>query len=157
MRIAIAMRDRRSVREGLDLLAPEGGWPALSIVVPAHDEQRVIDTCASLLRGQDYDNLQIVFVADRCTDDTVERLRRHANEDSRIVVVENTTCPDDWAGKCHAAQRGAQPVACANLLRMFPFSRTSRARSPRPFANGQFMLFRREAYERIGGHEGVKD
>ena len=58
VRITIAMRDRSSVREGLDLPAPEGGWPALSIVVPAHNEQRVIDTCASLLRGQDYDNLQ---------------------------------------------------------------------------------------------------
>ena len=210
VRITIAMRDRSSVREGLDLPAPEGDWPALSIVVPAHNEQRVIDTCASLLRGQDYDNLQIVFVADRCTDDTLERLRRHANEDSRVVVVENTTCPDDWAGKCHAAQRGAQrasgrwilftdadtrfdprlarasvalavagdldmlsllstltydrlfeyaaqPVASGTLLRMYPFSRLSRARAPRPFANGQFMLFRREVYERIGGHEGVKD
>ncbi len=33
----------------------------------------------------------------------------------------------------------------------------NRSRRPRPFANGQFLLFRRDWYERIGGHTALKD
>ena len=39
---------------------------------------------------------------------------------------------------------------------MYPIRRVNRAERPRPFANGQFMLFERAFYERIGGHETVK-
>jgi glycosyltransferase involved in cell wall biosynthesis len=203
------LRGRVTVREGLELPPPEGEGATLSIIVPAHNEERLIDTCAKLLREQDYPDLQIIFVADRCTDETLKRLQRHAAADPRVVVVQNTACPDDWAGKCHAAHRGAehatgewllftdadtrfhpqlaraavaialardldlltllstltyerifervaQPVASFNLMRLYPLSRVS-ARSPRPFANGQFLLFRRAVYERIGGHAAVRD
>ena len=128
---------------------------------------------------------------------------------TRLTVVEIEACPDDWAGKCHAAARGAeaatgdwlvftdadvhfdpdairaavaiadhervdllsaftnltgrswwhavvQPPAAVTLLRMFPPDRVNDEARPRSFANGQFMLFSRESYERIGGHEAVK-
>ena len=209
VRFLLMLRGSSTGREGLELLAPEGEEATLSIIVPAHNEEDVIDTCASLLREQVYPDLQIIFVADRCTDETVERLRRHAAADPRIVVVENTECPEDWAGKCHAAHRGAeratgkwllftdadtrfdprlaqasvalatarkldlltllstltydrlfervaQPAASFSLMRLYPISRFS-AKRPRPFANGQFMLFRREFYERIGGHAAVRE
>jgi len=210
VRMTMMLLDRPTVRDGIDLPAPEDGWPTLSIIVPAHDEEQMIDACASLLREQDYENLQIVFVLDRCTDNTAALLARHAAADSRIVVIENETCPDDWTGKCNAARRGAeratgdwllftdadtrfdpqlaraavaiardrdlallsllstltfehrferiaQVAAAMTLLKLYPIQRADRTRSPRPFANGQFMLFRRDWYDRIGGHEAVKD
>jgi hypothetical protein len=43
------------------------------------------------------------------------------------------------------------------LMRMYPIERVDHPERPRPFANGQFMLFRREAYERIGGHAAVRE
>ncbi len=200
----------QTVHEGLHLPAPEGGWPRLSIIVPVHNEERLIDTCASSLRRLEYDKLEIVFVLDRCTDDTAKLLAVHAAADPRIVVVTNETCPDDWAGKCHAAHRGAerasgdwmlftdadtwfdprlaraamalahardlallsllstltfdhrfeqvaQVAAAVKLLSLYPIERVTRARRPRPFANGQFLLFRRDWYERIGGHTALKD
>lgn len=61
------------------------------------------------------------------------------------------------------AKRGfelfVQPAAGLELVRQYPIDRANRppSRRRRPFANGQFMLFRREAYEAVGGHEGVKD
>ncbi len=200
----------QTVREGLTLGAPKGGWPRLSIIVPVHNEERVIDSCASSLRRLEYDKLEIIFVLDRCTDDTAKVLAAHAAADPRIVVITNETCPDDWAGKCHAAHVGAvrasgdwvlftdadtwfdpqlaraavalahardlallsllstltfdhrfeqvaQVAAGVKLLSLYPIERVNRSRKPRPFANGQFLLFRRDWYERIGGHAALKD
>lgn len=43
------------------------------------------------------------------------------------------------------------------MLRYRDFRRVNRGRDPRHVgANGQFLLFRREAYEAIGGHEAVR-
>lgn len=208
-RVGTMIRQRPTIRAGLNLPAPGGTWPSLSIIVPVHNEQRVIEACIASLREQDYPNLQIIIVLDRCTDRTGELLAPYAN-DPRLVIVDNQTCPKHWAGKCNAAQIGAnhargewllftdadtqfdpnlaraavalaasrgtlllsllstlsyesfhervaQPVATMNLVRMFPLTRLSSKRTPRPFANGQFMLFERSAYDAIGGHAAVKD
>jgi chlorobactene glucosyltransferase len=211
-RVGRTVRARPTVRRGLDAPLPSGETPTVSVVVPVHNEQRVIDQCARSLRNQQYETLEIIFVLDRCTDDSAEMLQRHAAEDARVKLIHNDSCPEDWAGKCHAArlgaegatgeyllftdadtsfdreliraavtlarrddiallsllstltfrhawERSAQPVATMALIRLYPIERVNR-RDPstaRPFANGQFMLFRRDDYERIGGHAAVKD
>jgi len=38
VRMTMMLLDRPTVRDGIDLPAPEDGWPTLSIIVPAHDE-----------------------------------------------------------------------------------------------------------------------
>ncbi len=48
-----------SMREGVDLPEPPGGWPSVSVVIPAHDEEDVIERCARGLLAQDYPNLLI--------------------------------------------------------------------------------------------------
>ncbi|MHC5004446.1 MAG: glycosyltransferase family 2 protein, partial [Planctomycetota bacterium] len=84
VRLRRGLIDRPTVRAGIDLPPPPGGWPRLSVIVPAHNEERVIDRCISSLRSQDYENLEIVLVLDRCTDGTLEIARRHAAEDPRV-------------------------------------------------------------------------
>lgn len=54
-------------------------------------------------------------------------------------------------------ERIVQPMAAFELLRRFPLERVNRDQRCAAFANGQFMLFRRDAYEQIGGHEAVRD
>lgn len=54
-------------------------------------------------------------------------------------------------------ERLAQPAATFELVRQYPVTRANRRNNPRAFANGQFMLFRRAAYDAIGGHAAVKD
>jgi len=54
-------------------------------------------------------------------------------------------------------ERLAQSVAGYELARWYPPMRASSEHSRRPFANGQFLLFNREAYETIGTHEAAKD
>lgn len=51
----------------------------------------------------------------------------------------------------------AQPAAGLEMVRRFPLDRVNREHHGARFANGQFMLFRRESYERLGGHEVVHD
>lgn len=197
------------VRMGLDVPAP-AAWPKVSVVVPAHNEERVIERCVRALLASDYPNLEVITVLDRCTDRTRELLRPLEARDPRLTVVENGSCPPDWAGKCNAARVGAeratgayilftdadvefdpallraamglllrdgrgllsllptlttdrwfervvQPAAAMALLRIYPIDRVNRDERRRPFANGQFMLFDREVYDRIGGHAAVKD
>ncbi|MCZ6835713.1 MAG: glycosyltransferase family 2 protein [Planctomycetota bacterium] len=105
-----------SIRKGIDLPEPEGGWPKLSVIIPAHNEEAMIDRCVESLRTQAYPNLELIFVCDRCTDGTVEILRKHAALDDRLVIIENESCPDDWAGKCNAARLGATKATGAWLL-----------------------------------------
>lgn len=210
VRLFKPLLDRPTIRKGLTLPLPEGEVPKVSVIVPAHNEQRVIETLVRSLRRQEYRNLELIFVLDRCTDATAEILARHAAEDDRIVVVENDSCPEEWSGKCYAARLGAQratgdwllftdadtrfdpklvraavalastrdysllsllssltyerafeciaqPIATMMLMQMFPLDRMVRQERVRPFANGQFMLFQRAWYEKIGGHEAVQD
>ncbi len=49
-----------------------------------------------------------------------------------------------------------QPAAGLELVRRFPIDRLNREGGAIRFANGQFMLFRRELYDEIGGHAAVK-
>ncbi len=210
VRVARMRLTQSSMRAGLDGPGESAGAsPSVSIVIPAHNEEAVVDACVRSLRAQDYEPIEIIFVLDRCTDATLATLQRHADADRRVVLIENETCPDDWAGKCHAARLGAeratgdyllfadadtrfapdlvraavtlarrrdlallsilstltyghrfervaQPVASMSLIGMFPVERVNRREGARPFANGQFMLFARSWYERIGGHASVK-
>jgi chlorobactene glucosyltransferase len=198
------------VRDGLSEPVPADGWPLVSIVVPAHNEERVIAACAASLLASEYPALEVVIVLDRCTDRTLELLRPFAGRDPRLRIVENTACPPDWAGKCNAARLGAeaargryllftdadvqfdtalvqaalglvrrerlgllsllprvvsvawyervmQPIAAMTLMQMYPIDKVNRAYRRRPFANGQFLMFDRNVYERIGGHAATKD
>jgi hypothetical protein len=50
-----------------------------------------------------------------------------------------------------------QPVTAIVMLKLFPMRRIDGVLGRRPFANGQFMLFERSAYDAFGGHAAVKD
>ena len=57
----------------------------------------------------------------------------------------------------HPFERTVQPAAAFELVRQFPPDYVNDPAKRRSFANGQFMLFTREAYEQLGTHERVKD
>jgi len=57
----------------------------------------------------------------------------------------------------HWFEAVVQPVAAMMLMRMYPIPRVNHPTNPRAFANGQFLLFERSMYERLGGHTAVKD
>ncbi len=53
-------------------------------------------------------------------------------------------------------ERVAQMAASFELMRQYPLQLANAQDHRRAFANGQFMLFRKGAYDAIGGHEAVK-
>ncbi len=94
-----------SVRSGLhDQVDPV----LVSIVVPAHNEARVIATCIDSLMAQDWPLLEIIVVADRCTDATESIVSDRVSRDDRVRLISNRECPPSWAGKCHASRLGAE-------------------------------------------------
>ena len=192
------------------LRLPPVPLPLLTVVIPAHNEEVMASACARSVLASDYPALELIFVLDRCTDGTRAALEVVAATDARLRIVENSSCPADWAGKCNAARIGAehargelllftdadthfdskllrasvqllrsrklsmlslfsspthnhwfemvvQPVTSLMLLKLFPMKRANASKGRRPFANGQFMLFDRAAYQTLGGHAAVKD
>ena len=114
---ARALREwRRStfVRDALE--GPGMPLPPVSVVIPAHNEERVAAACARSVLASAYPSLELVFVLDRCTDGTRAALEPLAAADPRLVLVENGDCPADWAGKCNAARVGASRARGELLL-----------------------------------------
>lgn len=50
----------------------------------------------------------------------------------------------------------AQAAAGMELARQYPIERANARTHRRAFANGQFLMFTRAAYDRVGGHEAAK-
>ncbi len=54
-------------------------------------------------------------------------------------------------------ERIVQPIAGVTLMQSFPAGKIHDPRSRCAFANGQFIVVERSAYEEAGGHEAVRD
>lgn len=69
---------------------PESPYEELvTVVVPARNEQSAIAGCLASIRGQDWQNLQIIVVDGASTDATVEVVEGIAEEDPRVEVISN--------------------------------------------------------------------
>ncbi len=185
--------------------------PRLSVIVAARNEAACIETCIRSLFRQDYNDLQVVAVNDRSSDDTAKILERLALEfGDQLQVVHVTSLPSGWFGKPHALDLGmksasgsivcftdadceflhpaalrtsvmemrqrdvdffsigakytmnslreclAVPCCAEALLVWLRPERVSDPRWPDAFANGAFIMVRREPFESIGGWGSVR-
>jgi chlorobactene glucosyltransferase len=208
-----ATRGVPTLRLGEALAASRPPTGRVCVVVPAHNEARVIVNLVRSLVDETYADLRVVLALDRCTDDTAALAAAAIGRDDRFEILSIESCPPDWVGKVHAVHAGVtrsrsaatadyllfadadtvfapgciaaalalmrerkldllsllstlsyrtwfervvQPAATLELMRQYPLTRANAATGRRPFANGQFMLFTRVAYERVGGHAAVK-
>lgn len=107
---------------GYHILIGLWGWPhpretaagarsrRVTVAVPAHDEERVIEGVLSDLREQDYPgDCEVWVIADRCSDATVELASALANVAERAVGVPGKGPALDWF-------LGRHPVAVDGLL-----------------------------------------
>jgi chlorobactene glucosyltransferase len=89
----------------------------VSIIVPARNEARNIETCLESLAALEYPDFEIVVVDDRSDDQTAELARGVARVNARdLRVVEGTPLPRGWFGKPWACARGAQEARNELLL-----------------------------------------
>ncbi len=211
--VARSTRGVPTLRLGERLAAADPPAGRVCVVVPAHNEARVITGLVQSLRNETHPQLRVVLALDRCSDDTAALARAAIAGDERFEIVEVDSCPTEWAGKVHAAHAGVtrsraaadaefllfadadtmfspgciasslammrhrkldllsllstltherwfecvvQTAASLELMRQYPLTLANALANRRPFANGQFMLFTREAYDAIGGHAAVR-
>jgi cellulose synthase/poly-beta-1,6-N-acetylglucosamine synthase-like glycosyltransferase len=85
-----------------------GTYPALSVIVPARDEERGVGESVRSMLAQDYPGpLEVVVVDDRSTDRTGEILDSLKREYPGLLsVLHVTRLPDGWLGKNHALALG---------------------------------------------------
>jgi chlorobactene glucosyltransferase len=208
-----SLRTVPTLRHGQLLAAADPPTGRVCVVVPVHNEERVIAQLIRSLRAETYADFRVVLALDRCTDGTAAIAGGEIAGDPRFEIVTIDACPPDWAGKVHAVHEGVtqargaagaeyllfadadtifapeciaaslalarardldllsllstlqyhtwfervvQTAAAFELMRQYPLARANAKSGRRPFANGQFMLFRRAAYDAIGGHASVK-
>ncbi|MCB9988480.1 MAG: glycosyltransferase [Rhodospirillales bacterium] len=61
--------------------------PLVSIVMPAYNAAQTIEQSVASVRAQDYEDWQLVIVDDGSTDDTVETVKKLADQDHRIHYI----------------------------------------------------------------------
>jgi glycosyltransferase involved in cell wall biosynthesis len=80
--------------------------PRVSIIVPACNEATTIAPALATLLAQEYDQLEIIVVNDRSTDDTGAVIREIQQRHPRLIFLDLDILPDGWLGKSHALHRG---------------------------------------------------
>jgi poly-beta-1,6-N-acetyl-D-glucosamine synthase len=74
-------------RPGDPALEPEGGWPGVSVLIPAYNEEAVIATSVRAALHSDYPQLEVLVLDDGSTDDTEAAAIEAAGGDSRFRVL----------------------------------------------------------------------
>jgi chlorobactene glucosyltransferase len=90
--------------------------PALSVVVPARNEERSIERCVRSLLAQTLDDYEVIVVDDRSEDRTGAILADLAREFPRLCVIAGAPLPDGWVGKPWALAQGVREARGAWLL-----------------------------------------
>ncbi len=85
------------------------GYPTLSIVVPARNEEEEIEECVEALAALNYpkDKCRIIVVNDNSTDRTGEIVEGLIKKHPNLSLVNCPDLPVDWTGKNFACMTGA--------------------------------------------------
>ncbi|HEX4371108.1 MAG TPA: glycosyltransferase [Rhizomicrobium sp.] len=112
-------------RDTSPVRAPEH-WPAVVAIVPARNEEDVIEENLTSLLAQDYPGeLRVILVDDQSEDRTSDIAR--AIGDSRLTVLKGGARPAGWTGKLWAMSQG---VAAAGTPEFLWFTDADIAHSP---------------------------
>ncbi len=90
-------------------LPPE--LPLVSILVPARNEERNIESCVSSLLAQDYPAKEVIVLDDDSSDRTASIVEAMAARDRSLTLVRGKPLPPGWIGKnyaCHQLSQAAR-------------------------------------------------
>jgi biofilm PGA synthesis N-glycosyltransferase PgaC len=77
----------RLLDEREPVAVPEGGWPGVTVLIPAYNEEQVIATSVTAALAVDYPELEVLVLDDGSTDRTEEAAHAAAGGDPRCHVV----------------------------------------------------------------------
>jgi biofilm PGA synthesis N-glycosyltransferase PgaC len=77
----------RILEEGDAGTAPDGGWPGVTVLIPAYNERLVIATSVGAALAADYPVLEVLVLDDGSTDATETAALQAAAGDPRCLVV----------------------------------------------------------------------
>lgn len=77
----------RIIDEANDAEEPPGGWPEVTLLIPAYNEEGVIADCVDAALGADYDELEILVLDDGSSDETVAAAEQASQGDPRVEVI----------------------------------------------------------------------
>ncbi len=100
-----------SEEDGERCTVREDDLPFVSVLVPARNEERNIETCVTSLLEQRYPRFEVLVLDDDSSDETPGILSRLERSCPRLRVLHGQTLPDDWLGKhwaCHQLALAAQ-------------------------------------------------
>jgi len=97
--IALACLRRRKVTFDPDFTPP------VSVLVPAYNEESVIERCVESLLASDYPDLRIVVIDDGSIDHTVETVERRWADDPRVMLL-----TEENQGKWHAENYALETI-----------------------------------------------
>jgi chlorobactene glucosyltransferase len=80
--------------------------PKVSVILPARNEEKYIQSCLESLIDQDYNNYEIIVINDSSTDNTGELIRNFSSINPKIILVEVNMKPVGWTGKNWACYQG---------------------------------------------------
>lgn len=63
--------------------------PLVSIIVPVYNVSVYVEDCLSSIVSQTYDNIEVLCIDDRGTDDSMDIVRQYAKDDHRIKIIQN--------------------------------------------------------------------
>jgi cellulose synthase/poly-beta-1,6-N-acetylglucosamine synthase-like glycosyltransferase len=80
--------------------------PLVSVLIPARNEaRRILAQSVRSVLGQTYEDIEVIAVNDRSTDNTESILRSVAETDERLRVINGVEPPAGWLGKPYALQQ----------------------------------------------------
>lgn len=100
----------------VELREPDPALPALSIIVPARNEERQIERCVRSLLAQRYPDFEVIVVDDCSYDGTHAILDRLARDHDRLKVIDGLPLAEGWIGKSWALTQGADAARGAWML-----------------------------------------
>jgi len=90
--------------------------PMVSVIMPACNEEANIESAVISQLAQLYDNLEVIVINDRSTDATASVLQKLQKKYRQLIVLHVDSLPQNWMGKAHALQLGAEKARGEYLL-----------------------------------------
>ncbi|HLH02089.1 MAG TPA: glycosyltransferase family 2 protein [Bryobacteraceae bacterium] len=95
---------------------PSAERTAVSLLIPARNEERSIGECLRAALRSENVNLEVLVLDDHSTDRTSEIVEQIAREDARVKLIPGPALPAGWCGKQFAcsvlAKEATTPLLC---------------------------------------------